>query len=146
LPGGDDDLFVNSAATKTNTAIVLDKEAFTRSGPRETFGDWVRQKTRHYSTGRYYKPIHRFILGLYSFSHFLFYPLLVLSLLFYDWRFTLAVFGVRLLIQGFVYFRSMEKFDEKDLRAWYWLFDLWMFVYYLVFAPSLWKRPKASWK
>lgn len=146
LPGGDDDLFINSAATKTNTAIVIDKDAFTRSGPRETFGDWVRQKTRHYTTGRYYKPIHRLLLGLYSLSHFLYYPLFLLSLLFFDWRFALGVFAVRLLIQGLVYYRSMEKLDEKDLRVWFWLFDIWMFFYYLVFAPSLWKKPRANWK
>ncbi len=33
VPGGDDDLFINKAATKKNTAIVIDKDAFTLSEP-----------------------------------------------------------------------------------------------------------------
>jgi glycosyltransferase involved in cell wall biosynthesis len=146
LPGGDDDLFVNSAATKKNTAIVLDKDAFTLSGASETFGDWVQQKNRHYTAGRYYRPIHRLLLGLYSFSHFLFYPLLILSLVFYDWRIAAGIFFLRLIIQGIIFYRSMQNLDEKDLRSWFWLFDIWMFFYYLVFVPTLWKRPKPNWK
>ncbi len=146
IPGGDDDLFINMAATKKNTAIVLDKEAFTISGPRETFGDWMRQKTRHFTTGKYYQGIHRFLLGLYSLSHFLFYPLLILSLIFYDWRVALGVFLVRFMLQAMIYYRAMNKLDEKDLWPWFWLFDIWMFFYYLVFTPTLWKRPKANWK
>ncbi len=31
----------------------------------------MTQKYRHYSTGKYYKPIHKFLLGLYSFGLFL---------------------------------------------------------------------------
>ena len=37
LPGGDDDLFINKAATKNNTAIVVDKDAFTLSEPARTW-------------------------------------------------------------------------------------------------------------
>jgi glycosyltransferase involved in cell wall biosynthesis len=146
LPGGDDDLFINSAATKKNTAIVLDKDAFTLSGPKETFADWVRQKSRHYTAGKYYRPAHRLLLGLYSFSHFLFYPLLILSLIYYDWRIAMSVFFLRLVIQAIIYYRSMRNLDEKDLWPWFWLFDIWMFFYYLVFVPTLWKKPKANWK
>ncbi len=76
VPGGDDDLFINKATTKKNTAIVIDKDAFTLSEPATTWKQWVRQKTRHYTTSKYYKGIHKFLLGLYAFSFFLFYPLL----------------------------------------------------------------------
>ena len=54
--------------------VVLDKEAFTLSEPKAKFGDWFRQKKRHYSTGKFYKPVHKFLLGVYSLTHFLFYP------------------------------------------------------------------------
>jgi len=146
VPGGDDDLFVNMAATTENTAIVIDKEAFTLSKPQSTLRNWIRQKYRHFSTGKYYKPIHRYLLGLYSLTHFLFYPLFVLSLIFADWRIALPIFFIRLVIQGFIYYKSMEILDEKNLWPWYWLLDFWMFFYYLIFIPSIWKRPKASWK
>jgi glycosyltransferase involved in cell wall biosynthesis len=144
IPGGDDDLFINKVATKTNTAIVLDPDTFTLSEPKKTFGEWFRQKTRHYSTAKYYRPKHKFLLGMYSFSHVLFYPLLIASL-FFDWQLTLALFGVRLLVQGYIYYKVMHKLQEGDLFAWWWLLDIWMFVYYLIFAPTIWKKPRKTW-
>src|SRR5689334_11289351 len=74
IPGGDDDLFINQVATKKNTAVVIDKEAITLSQPKKSFRQWMRQKTRHYSTARYYKKGNKFLLALASFSQFLFYP------------------------------------------------------------------------
>lgn len=145
IPGGDDDLFVNKAATKHNTAVVLDPEAFTLSYPKQTWKAWMNQKTRHYSTSRYYKPLHKFLLGLYSMSSFLFYPLLVVSAIFYDWQLSLLVFGARLLVQGIVYYFAMKRLNEKDLFPLFLFFDLWMFFYYIIFAPALWKRPRQTW-
>ena len=145
VPGGDDDLFINQVATGRNTRVVIDKEAFTLSEPKRNFGDWFRQKRRHYSTSKYYKPAHKFLLGLYSLTHFLVYPLFVLCLFFADWRLACGVFLVRLISQGIVYYHAMKRLDEKDLFAWYWLLDLWMVCYYFIFASSIWKKPKKSW-
>jgi hypothetical protein len=144
VPGGDDDLFINKVATKENTAIVVDPDTFTLSEPKKTFSEWYRQKTRHYSTARYYKPLHKFLLGLYSFSHALFYPLLITSL-FVNWRVTLIAFGVRLITQAVIFHKAMRRLGEEDLWPWWWLLDMWMFGYYLIFSTSLWKKPKA-WK
>jgi glycosyltransferase involved in cell wall biosynthesis len=145
VPSGDDDLFINMVATAENTRVVIDHDAITLSEPKKQWKDWVRQKSRHYSTGKYYKFRTRFLLGLYSVSHFLFYPLFVGSLLFFDWRLALGIFGLRFLSQGFLYYKSMEKLNEKDLWAWWWLLDFWMFLYYIIFAPSLWKKPRQTW-
>lgn len=145
LPGGDDDLFINKVATRYNTRIVIDPEAFTLSEPKKSFSNWIRQKNRHFSTGRYYKPVHKFLLGMFSMTQFLFYPLFVLSLLYFDWRFALGVFATRFFSQAYIFFKSMKKLDEKDLFPYWWLLDLWMFFYYCIFAPALWKKPKKSW-
>jgi len=145
IPGGDDDLFINKAANKSNTAVVLDKDAFTLSIPKKTWKSWMRQKNRHYSTAKYYKPAHKFLLGLYSTTQFLLYPLFITSLIFYDWKFTLAAFGFRFIIQAIIYFFTMKKLNEKDLWPLFLFFDIWMFFYYIVFASSLWKRPQRGW-
>lgn len=145
VAGGDDDLFINKVATKKNTNVVIEKDAFTLSEPKKSFGDWFRQKNRHYTTSKFYKAKHKFLLGLYSFTHFLFYPLFVASLFFFDWRIVCAVFLVRLISQAFTFYKAMQKLDEKDLFPWWWLFDIWMFFYYFIFAPSLWKKPRKSW-
>jgi hypothetical protein len=146
VPGGDDDLFINKVATASNTRIVIDRESFTSSESKKTFGEWVRQKTRHYTTGKYYKPRHKFLLALYSISHILFYPAFILSLIYGPWQATLAVFLVRFLVQGLVYFRCMTKLDEADLFPIWWLLDIWMIGYYIIFAPALWKKPRAEWR
>ena len=145
LAGGDDDLFINAAANTHNTAVVIDKDAFTLSSPPRTWGEWVRKKARHNSTGRFYKWTDRFKLGVYLISHFLFYPLLILSFLIYDWKYVLIAFAARFLIQGIVFFRCMKKLNELDLFLYYLLWDVWMFFYYLIFISSLWKKPMRNW-
>ncbi|WP_315820716.1 hypothetical protein [Paraflavitalea speifideaquila] len=142
---GDDDLFINRVANKDNTAIMIDQDAITLSTPKKTFSDWWRQKNRHFTTGKFYKPVHRFLLGLYSLTHFLFYPLLILSAIFFDWRISLGIFLVRSISQAIIYNKVMNKLNEKDLFAWWWLLDIWMFIYYCIFAPALWKKPKKNW-
>ena len=145
LPGGDDDLFINKVAHKGNTAVVIDPDAFTFSSPKKNWTDWLRQKRRHYSTGKHYKSVHKFLLGLYAGSLFFFYPLFVLSLIFFDWRWPLIPFGLRLLLQGAILKRAMRKLGEDDLWPWFPLLDVWMMVYYLIFAPALWKKPQNKW-
>lgn len=146
LPGGDDDLFINKASTKKNTAIVIDKDSFTLSEPVTTWKQWIRQKKRHYTTSKYYKAIHKFLLSLYAFSLFLFYPLFIVSLFFFDWKWALGVFGLRFIIQAIVMFKTTRKLDEKDLFPWFVFFDVWMFFYYLFFASALFKKPQKNWK
>lgn len=145
VKSGDDDLFINRVANKNNTAIMIDQDAITLSSPKKTFGDWWRQKNRHFTTAKFYKSSHRFLLSLYSFTHFLFYPLLILSAIFFDWRISLGIFLVRGITQAIIYYKAMSKLNEKDLFAWWWLLDIWMFIYYCIFAPALWKKPKKNW-
>jgi len=145
LPGGDDDLFINKVATKTNTRVVIHPDSFTLSEPKKSFGDWMRQKNRHFSTAKYYKPKHKFLLGLYTASQFLFYPLFIATLIFFDWRLALGIFALRFISQGFIYYKAMKQLNEKDLWPLWWLFDIWMFLFYCIFAPALWKKPKTSW-
>jgi hypothetical protein len=134
------------ASNKTNTKININPDSFTLSNSATTWNQWLKQKYRHYSTGKYYRPIHKFLLSKYSFSHFLFYPLFVASLLFYNWQFALAVFGIRFLVQAFVLYPCMKKLKEQDLFIGFLFFDIWMFFYYILFAPALFKKPKGTWK
>lgn len=145
IPGGDDDLFINKAAKKKNTGVVIDKEAITLSMPKKTWREWMKQKTRHYSTARYYKPWHKFLLGLYSFTQFLFYPLLIASAIFFSWQLALAVFGTRFLVQAIIFYSAMKKLNEKDLWPYFLFLDIWMFFYYTIFATRLWARKPARW-
>ncbi|MEO7960478.1 MAG: glycosyltransferase [Ginsengibacter sp.] len=146
VPGGDDDLFINKAATRSNTNIVIDKEAFALSNPATSWKQWRRQKARHYTTSKYYKGLHKFLLASYALSHFLYYPAFIVSIIFFDWKWALLFFCARFIIQGYVLFKVSEKLNEKDLFPWFVIFDIWMFFYYILFSPALFKKPKSKWK
>jgi cellulose synthase/poly-beta-1,6-N-acetylglucosamine synthase-like glycosyltransferase len=146
VASGDDDLFINTAATKQNTKINISPEAFTLSDSAVSWSQWIKQKRRHYSTAKYYRPIHKFLLGLYSISHFLFYPLLIAALCFFDWQWSLLVFSIRFIIQVITLYPAMKKLNEKDLFPFFLLLDIWMFFYYCIFSITLLIKPRSSWK
>lgn len=145
IPGGDDDLFVNAAATRHNTAVLTDPDTFTYSRPKKTWGDWFRQKKRHMSTGRFYRTKHKFLLGLYAFSQLCVYPLAIAAALFYNWQLAAGVFALRLVSLFIVWFRTLNKLREKDLKPWVLFFDIWLLFYFLIFAPATWKKVKPGW-
>ena len=116
IRSGDDDLFINRVARRSNTAIMVEPGSFTYSEPKETFEEWITQKKRHLSTSNLYKFRHKLLLGTYSFSLLLFYVLSIL-LVSLNWSVipVLALFVLRLISQYVVYARCMKKLDEKDL-------------------------------
>jgi glycosyltransferase involved in cell wall biosynthesis len=67
--GGDDDLFVNNAATADNTAIAVGKDSKTLSIAKTSWVAWFNQKKRHLSVGKFYKTSDKWRLGLLSISH-----------------------------------------------------------------------------
>lgn len=145
IPGGDDDLFINKVATKDNTAIVIDHEAHTLSEAKKTWTGWFTQKTRHYSTAKYYRLKHKLLLGLYAATQFLIYPFFIFAAIFFNWWMALIIFSIRLMVQAFVYFKTMKKLNESDLFPLFFVFELWMCLYYLLFLPSLFRKAKKSW-
>jgi glycosyltransferase involved in cell wall biosynthesis len=145
IPSGDDDLFINKVATKHNTAVVIDPQAFTVSKPKQTWKDWMRQKNPHYSTGKFYKASHQFLLGLYTGSFILFYPLFIASIVLFDWRLALIPFVIRMITQAIIWQKAMKKLEEHDLFPLFIFWDLWQFFYYVIFAPALWRKPKKTW-
>jgi glycosyltransferase involved in cell wall biosynthesis len=145
IPSGDDDLFINRVANKHNTAVVIDEQSHTLSEPKKKWSEWMTQKYRHYTTSKYYKPAHKFLLGLYSGSQFLVYPLLAAAMLLYNWWLPLAIWGLRLIVQAIIFFKGMKKLNEQDLWPWFLLLDIWQFFYYLFTIPAIWKAPRKNW-
>jgi glycosyltransferase involved in cell wall biosynthesis len=68
LLSGDDDLFINEIAKKSNTKISMDYDSYVSSEPKLTFSDWLTQKRRHLSVGKKYKQRDKISLGLLWFS------------------------------------------------------------------------------
>jgi len=146
VPGGDDDLFINQAANKNNTKINIHPDSFVHTKPAETWKQWMRQKKRHYTTSKFYKPTHKFLLALFALSHFISFPLLIFTCIVYNWELALLIFSAKTLLQWIIYGKAMSKLNEKDLIPYILFFDCWMFFYYILFTPALFKKPSQSWK
>ena len=147
LASGDDDLLVNAVANGNNTAVCIDKEGFTISGPKLTWDEWLFQKRRHVSTASHYKFGHKALLFLFQLSHVLFYASLVLMLI-YSENYALVggVFGFRLLLTFVVHFFAMKKLGTADLWLWSPLFDALYPLYLFILMPGLKANPQSSWK
>lgn len=116
VASGDDDLFINSVANKTNTAVVDKSDAHTFSKAADTIGKWFRQKRRHLTTGKFYKTKYKILLGFYAMSQILFYGLFIALMFIAEIRIiVLSLFAVRLISQLLILKKSGSKLNEKDL-------------------------------
>ena len=116
IKSGDDDLFINEVATKTNVSLSYSSSSFVYSIPENTFKFWVRQKQRHLSTFELYKKTHQFLLSGEVFSRILFY-LLFFTLIsvnisnYFFWSFAF----VRVALSFIILMKSASVFKEKKL-------------------------------
>ena len=81
---GDDDLFVNHVATKSNTAVVVSRESITWSTTKKTFKEWWQQKRRHISVSPAYKGVTKFRLTLEPLTRGLFYAAVIFTVVSYQ--------------------------------------------------------------
>ncbi|HOZ51006.1 MAG TPA: glycosyltransferase [Chitinophagaceae bacterium] len=147
IVSGDDDLFINQVANSSNTTITISPDSFTYSEPKKTEEEWHYQKKRHLSTGRYYKGKHKFLLGLYAFSHFAFWMSLIACIIFPHYvMYTAILFVTRWLIQWFIFQTNFTLLKEKDLINYIWIFDIWLLFYNLKSLPSIFIKTKIHWK
>lgn len=144
---GDDDLFVNQAATSANTATHFEREAITRSVPNQKYSSWFQQKRRHISTSRLYKPKHQFLLGFFYFTQFTFWFLLIVLLIFQiHWEIVLIILAVRLLFQFVVFWKSARKLNELDLIWLLPVLELFLIsVQFGIFSLNIFSKP-TNWK
>lgn len=77
---GDDDLFVNKNATKSNTQIVRSAASVTWSEPKTTWKSWIEQKRRHLSVAPHYSQHSKWQLLWEPLTRGLCYALLVVLL------------------------------------------------------------------
>jgi glycosyltransferase involved in cell wall biosynthesis len=146
IPSGDDDLFVNEAATSENVAICVEPEAFTYSLPKKKKKKWLIQKKRHYSTAKLYKPKHRILLGAYFIFNFLFW-LLAPIILFTDfWIFGFGIIFIRILFQYIIIGNAAKKLKEADLLPFIPFYELFLIFTQLSIFISNSSEKNSRWK
>ena len=99
---GDDDLFVNRIATRTNTTVVCNRDSLMWSVPKTTWREWFYQKRRHLSVSPQYRTSSKIRLTLEPLSRGLLYAGVISSFMLggIEVRCTaLALLLLRLLVQ-----------------------------------------------
>jgi glycosyltransferase involved in cell wall biosynthesis len=141
---GDDDLFVNEAATTVNTTICIHPDSFTLSLPKQNLKSYIHQKRRHISTANKYKLKFKILLGLYYFSLVLFWLTAVISLLLNG--FVLYIIGmifVRFTSMAWIQHKSANKLQEEGLIYWFPLLEISLILFqFYIFVINLIQKPK----
>ncbi len=131
LVSGDDDLFINQVATRKNTGVVLDSEAFVYSIPKTSFRLWRFQKERHLTTAPRYRFLHKSLLFLLPFSQYMLNgSIFVLLLMSFKPEAILTIYGMKLLVQAPVQFFAMRKMKALDLFVWSPVLELCLLIFY----------------
>lgn len=113
---GDDDLFINEVATKSNVAVVINKDAITVSLPKQTWKEWFRQKKRHHSTAKHYKSTHKRTLIVYPLSWLFFHAAIIAGLILqYNVLILIGLYFLRACVQIAILHTAARKLNETDL-------------------------------
>lgn len=73
MEAGDDDLFVNQAATRKNTEVHIDADNTVQCAAPSSFGGWMRRQISRYTTLKLYRFGARAFAALHYGSQLLFY-------------------------------------------------------------------------
>lgn len=149
IVGGDDDLFMNQAATASNATINLDPDSFVYSFPKTSWKSWLTQKKRHLSVGKHYRLANKIRLGLLSASHV---GVWVMGLLVLAWGLLQQDFLLLGILAGAFVFRwlvqtiVLQAINKRLDRTLSWFsfvpMDFALFIYYIGMSGLVLSRRK----
>lgn len=147
IPSGDDDLFVNQNADRSNTAIEIHPDSHVWSEPEKRLSSYNKQKIRHFGAGKEYKKRHQRMLSIQAGSAVLFYILLAVlcGMKAFLW-FVLAAYLLRLIVQFIIYYPVFKKLNSPDLVFWFPAFDIIYYFYILAINVIRLFNRKVTWK
>lgn len=150
---GDDDLFVNLHANSSNVAIVVDPDSITYSVPKNTWEEYFTQKRRHFHAGKYYKSTNKQKVGWYAFSHFLYWTigilLVIFSVIHQNWEQILVIMGIMVVRSMLItsLFRLSRKKLEGNIKVLFApVFDVMYIGYFWILGSLGYLSKKVKWK
>ena len=145
LPSGDDDLLVQSVTGREKVAVIADRASFTNTNAANNWQSWYRQKSRHLSTGKYYRWFTKLLLAEYGFTHALLWISFIVLLFVGKWEIALGVMAMRSLVYWLLWWHTACILGEKNLIRFIPLFDFGWMVYNFAFAPYIFWKNKQQW-
>jgi glycosyltransferase involved in cell wall biosynthesis len=140
---GEDVLFVNQAATATNTDFCINPESFVALQAPKSFSYWFNEKRIQQETVRYIKLRDQWMLRIFNSSQFLFFIFGVLLMLtFPHWEIILGLILARYACSWTIIGFSAKKLNDKDLLIWYPLLEIvWVFIRINMLFTNLFSKP-----
>ena len=143
---GDDDLFINQAAGRDNTAICSIPEAITFSSAKESFSSWFTQKRRHMSTAEKYKLSTQLFLGIKPVRMLLYYTFLIIGLTIPELSISFLISAyIIYLTQSLIFIVLKKKLGELEHPFVFPLIELVLFLLNLLIYISIWLKKPTKW-
>lgn len=147
LISGDDDLTVNQIANGKNTTWVKGSDAYVYTRNKKNFKEYIHQKRRHFSAGKYYKKEDRRRLGILALSHSFFLLVILLLIILYP---SVSTWAIALFLARAILVVGMLQSNSKLFTmpiAWCWIvvFDLFLPFYYLLFSGYIFIKDIKRW-
>jgi cellulose synthase/poly-beta-1,6-N-acetylglucosamine synthase-like glycosyltransferase len=146
IVGGDDDLFVQMHARRSNTRVVLSADTLVYSKPKLQYSDYYWQKIRHLSVGKLYSFTDKMWLGAISLSKMLFWAMFIPAILSASYTLYVLcgfVFTMVLLLTALAILKNKSG-DRVSLWA-IPVLDLVFVIYYLFMAFRVLFTKKVKW-
>ena len=148
LLSGDDDLFIQKMATKRNTKVCLDADAFVESKPINDLKSLFRQKIRHITTADHYKWKDKILLGLFYIARLGILIGLLLMIILTDQQLiaTLSLLVYFIVLQ-LAFFRPCRKLGLSKINWYIPLLEVFLVVIQLaLFSYKSFSSKKIEWK
>lgn len=143
---GEDDLFIQDAANKTNTTYCISKNSFVESTNYSLFSDWFFLQRKKVFLRKKYQPKHRFVLSLFTISKLFFYIFGIVLFFFYPYEIILSLVLGYFLTQYIIVGISAKRLDEKNLIYFLPFLDIaFLLIQMSIFIANLTSKP-AHWK
>ena len=125
LLSGDDDLFIQANANKTNVAVCMEESSFTYSITEKSLWNLFLQKRRHTSAGFRYKNFQIVLLGLIQLINAFFYFALFALILSGNYTSLMLLFTfLKFSSQWFVLKKCCQRLGEQDLLLFSLIFEM----------------------
>ncbi|MBL6660878.1 MAG: glycosyltransferase [Crocinitomicaceae bacterium] len=133
LASGDDDLFIQEASKKSSLGIEIDADTHCFSPSKNTWSEWIHQKSRHFTTTPKYSFIKKLLLATYPITlvatWFSFVSLMILSNSVFICIIMILFYLAKWWIQG----KCLIKLNERKFALFFPFWDL----FYSFLSPVL---------
>jgi cellulose synthase/poly-beta-1,6-N-acetylglucosamine synthase-like glycosyltransferase len=145
---GDDDLFVQAAADSKNTTICIHPYSFCISNAPQTFGEWIRQRSRQIATAPHYQKKHQWLLAAFGGLHLIIYGVLLLSMITgaIPVHEALASWMIMVGLISLVQYPAFRKLGALTALLWTPIADLFLAGFYLIVAIRFKSKKVQPWK